>query len=260
MRIGMCQWCYPEGGTVVFDFAADAGFDGVALETGVGKGHGQDLTQADTRTAYRQAAADQGLLLPTLALNDARGHWLLEPERESDAVDFLKESVDIAAEMGIDKLQIPNFFGAAIQNQAQLAQVARVIAKALPYARQCGVALAAENTLGIEGSRQLLTLVGAEDFHVMFDTGNIPWFRNGESPLPWLEALYGHIAEVHLKDMKLPVTDRPVYTAMFEGDCETAACLSRLMALGYDGWLMHENEGQPETFRRDLAAIRAALR
>lgn len=95
------------------------------------------------------------------------------------------------------------------------------------------------------------------DVGLLFDTGHCR-FAGGE-PLDWLDRWGERVVHVHCKDVREFVIARSrnrnasfldsvvdgVFAIPGDGDLDFEAVMSRLVALGYDGWLIVEAEQDP---------------
>lgn len=91
-----------------------------------------------------------------------------------------------------------------------------------------------------EMCRELIELTGASNMRALYDPGNDLWDPRGEIPYPdGYEHLKGKIAHIHLKDAVL-TDEGPVGVAIGRGKVSYTTLFERLVADGYDGYLVLE--------------------
>jgi inosose dehydratase len=130
----------------------------------------------------------------------------------------------------------------------------------------------------IESPEDIDRLLDAVDVGLTLDTGHL--LLAGGDPVAALDRWAGRINHVHLKDARLEILDsvvdgggtlrdvwmRGAFVPLGSGDLDLAGFMDGLVASGYDGWLVIEQDRVPQpgeslaTAERDHAVNRAALR
>ncbi|MCM3269828.1 sugar phosphate isomerase/epimerase family protein [Paenibacillus elgii] len=110
-------------------------------------------------------------------------------------------------------------------------------AAGLVYALEFDPAVYATNGAKV---RRLLDAVASPHLRALYDPGNDLWDPDGELPYPdGYEHLRGQICHIHLKDA-VRTADGVQGVAIGEGEVDYRALLLRLLADGYDGYLVVE--------------------
>ncbi len=126
-------------------------------------------------------------------------------------------------------------------------------------AEACAVTIAVENVW----NRFLLSPLEAADLidrvnspHVgwYLDTGNVMAFGY---PQDWIETLGGRLARVHIKDFDVAKPGWTGFCPLGEGSVDWPAVLKSLDAVGYNGPLTYEGNGDPAEMARRLLNILA---
>lgn len=253
-RFGICEWCLPAVGPSVCRLAVDAGLEGVALDLGSLQS-GMRLTDPRIRRYYMEQAQHAGVGFCALALNVFGKYTLLHPEdaAEAEVVRYiLDESVAAAAEMGIPVIQVPSFFGNAMNTEADIRASATYFRYACERAEPLSIVIGSENTLDAGGCERLLEMVDRPNFAIYFDTENPAFFGAGDSP-EMIRRLAGDICQIHVKD---GTDERLAHTPLGQGHGRFHDCAAAIRETGYSGWIILENEYTD--FRRDNDALLAA--
>lgn len=126
-----------------------------------------------------------------------------------------------------------------------------------PVLREHGVVLAVENHPERTPDEVLAKLErGGGAFAATVDTGW--WATQGYDPARAIDELGGHVAHVHLKDVR--AVGEPHETCRFgDGIVDVAACVAALRGIGYAGALAVEHEPEDHDPSEECRAMRAEL-
>jgi hexulose-6-phosphate isomerase len=216
MKKSINFWSFAAGTTVqdAIKLAKDAGFNGVELAMAQ-----KGLTGLETENAGKEArkiAADEGIVLPTLASGLCWDYLLTSTLKEvrQQAKDMIRRQVDLAHELGAEAiLVIPGAVGVDFlpgggSNLMPYDEAYEASFDALkelaPYAEQAKVRIALENVwnkflLSPLEFRDFIDKIGSDYVGCYFDVGNV--LLTGY-PEQWIRILGKRIKAVHLKDYR----------------------------------------------------------
>ena len=257
IHVGIAEWCSPIPGPAACRMAAEFGLDGVELDLGELR-RGLPLSDAGVRRYWLEAQQSFAVAFPALAVNTLGGNCRLRPEspaQEALCREIISKAVEAAAALGIAVLQIPNFAGFAINGREDIEAAAGFFRWACELAEPAGIVIGSENTLNGEENLLLSDRVNRPNFKIYFDNENAVFFR-GEDPAEQLRRLGGRVCQIHMKDgVDGALSSRP----LGEGHGRAAECLAAIQDIGYDGWVVLENEYDTEAFSQSgrFEALRA---
>ena len=237
-QFGICEWCLPPVGPSVCRLAAEYGLDGVALDLGSLR-EGLRLADPRIRAWYAEESRRTGVSFCALALNALSPFDLIHkglPETEAAIARMLDEAVAAAEDLRIPVIQVPNFNENAMRERAHRETMAERFRALCDRAGE--IVVGTENTLSADENKELLRLVGRDNFRVYFDTENPAGFGFGDAP-DLLRSLEGLICQFHVKDgdgSSMSVT--PLGT----GNGRFQACAEIIKRSAYRGWIILENE------------------
>ena len=188
-----------------------------------------------------------------------------EPAGRARRLDFLRRSVDVAAELGSDAVSL--WSGAARDDAPEgelLARLADGCLRLCDFAAARGVRLAFEPEPGMAVDTMprfaaLFERVAHPAFGLTLDVGHL--YCLGEEPVApharrWRDVLWN----VHLEDMRRGVHDHRMFG---EGEIDFGEALGALRAAGYAGGvhveLSRHSHDAVETARRSLVFLRPLL-
>lgn len=236
------------------ELLADLGYRGVAITPDVGALDPYRLDAAEVRTV-RELARARGLELAI----ETGARFLLDPRRKhrpsllEDAaeererrVDFLRRSIDLAAELGAGLVSIwsgaapagETGDGSGAATEELWARLVDGVGRALDHARPRGVRLSFEPEPGmfVERPRGYLELrrrlgTRGSELGLTLDVGHL--LVTGDLPVDRVIAELGpFLKHVHLDDIRGGVHEHRMFGS---GDLDLMATLRALKETGYDG-------------------------
>ena len=237
-QFGICEWCLPRVGPSVCRLAAEYGLDGIALDFGSLE-EGLRLADPRIRKWYAEESRGTGVSFCALALNVLSSFDMLHrgsPETEASIMHILDEAVAAAEELHIPVIQVPSFNGNAMTERPHKEMMAERFRGLCD--RAGNIVIGTENTLSAEENKELLRMVGRENFRVYFDTENPTGFGFGDSP-EMLKSLEGLICQIHVKDGD---GKRMSMTPLGTGNGRFPECAEIVVRSDYRGWIILENE------------------
>lgn len=226
-----------------FAMAADAGFDGVELDS-------PNTLDPDEVLAARDAS---GLVIPGVVDSVHWQHTLgdADPAVRARGVRGLEQALrDCATYGGTTVLLVPavvnkqiSYADAYTRSQAEVRQI-------LPLAEELGVKIAFENVW----NGFLLSPLEAARYVDEFDTDRVGWYFdvgnivNFGWPEQWIRILGKRILKLDVKEFSRARRDKEGLWKGFgveigEGDCDWPAVMAALDEIGYEGWASAEVSG-----------------
>lgn len=241
-----------------FGIAARLGFDAIEWIYEADRVSDNPLSSAAGRAEIQRVARDTGVKVRSLCADYFMVHRLAgDGEAQvSASVSVLCNLVEIAAELGAERILLPLLETAAVDTPELRAEVARSLGAAAPLAARNGVVLGLEMEIpGVEYAA-LIRAVGHPAVRAYYDTGNstAQGFDIALDIAPLLPSLFA----VHVKDRKRHGSSVPLGT----GDCNFDGFLRVLARNEFSGdfVLQHYFEQDPEgTARAALAYLRERL-
>jgi hexulose-6-phosphate isomerase len=254
MKKSINFWSFAAGTTVqdAIKLAKDAGFNGVELAMAQ-----KGLTGLETENAGKEArkiAADEGIVLPTLASGLCWDYLLTSTLKEvrQQAKDMIRRQVDLAHELGAEAiLVIPGAVGVDFlpgggsnlmpYDEAYDASL-DALKELAPYAEQAKVNLALENVwnkflLSPLEFRDFIDKIGSDFVGCYFDVGNV--LLTGY-PEQWIRILGKRIKAVHLKDYRRDPGGFNCFCDLLSGDVNYPSVMEAFDSIGYSGWFAPE--------------------
>ena len=198
------------------------------------------LTDPTIRRYYLDAQQQYGVEFCGLAVNALDQEFAMPPEnaQRADARRFvLKAAVDTAAALNIPILQVPHFFANAIHNAEEMEMAAGFFREACEAAEQHGIIVSCENPMNARDNLALFELVNRPNFRLYFDNEN-PVFFAGENSAEMLRALGRHVCQIHVKD---GTGEQLSCRQLGEGNAFFHECAAVVHEIGYEGWIVLEN-------------------
>jgi sugar phosphate isomerase/epimerase len=260
-KIGICEWSMPIDGPAACKLASELGISGIQLDIGP---YERDFckSKAVVQEAWLEEAEKYNIKFPSMAARVSDYYSMVdEPGTEEHEIvrDGVLRAVKACGSMKIPVLLIPNFEKSYISTDRHFEIACDLMKEACGEAEKAGVTIAAENTLSVQKTLEMLKRVAAENFGLYFDFQNY-FLANGDyTP---------GILEVHVKDGKGSDLSGAL---LGTGDVHFYESMDVLKKNGYDGWLVSENyyDMQPlcrpgddpvEIIRADLDILRAAIK
>lgn len=164
-------------------------------------------------------------------------------EEDKNVVEYMKNVVDNAAELGADNILIPFFGKSSLYKNGnelryeRLFPLVQKLKEIAPYAAKKGVNLALETTLLAKDEIRLLDMINEPNVKIYFDTLNTAWA--GENPADALRLLgKDRIAQIHIK------ADSEFFDQAKRPNLDE--CFKAILDIKYDGWIVHEQVNPPK--------------
>lgn len=169
-----------------------------------------------------------------------------------EAVDHLIALLSRAGRLGVHYVVLPFVDESQLRSPRDVAELERVLVRALPAAEQHDVELHLETDLPVEDLVALLERIGHRLVRANYDTGNAAAL--GRAPADEIPALAPFLGSVHVKDRELGGSTVPLGT----GAADLREALRRIEEAGFTGpyILQAAREDGPEV---DLARRNRAL-
>jgi sugar phosphate isomerase/epimerase len=257
VRFGAMQTILRCDGPQAIRASARLGFDGVELAASGPDPDDHLVWTADGRAELADLAANEGVELPSLALNFLNFGNVSDEDgavRER-AAESIRRAITAAADLGVSVILVPFFADAEIESEADGDRVVEEVGALAGDAEDAGVTLGLENTLSAEENRELLAAIGSPAVEIYYDVSNATWW--GHDPVEEIRRFGGDIAQIHFKDGDDGHSDAPLGA----GHVDYEGVRDSLRAVGYDGWVVLESvvDDDPEAdaaknlaFARDL--------
>ena len=224
-----------------FQFARQAGFDGVELDSHI------------DRAQVLKAREATGLPIPSVCGSQ---HWKYplshpDPKIREDGLAALKVTLEDAKVYGADTiLLVPGRVSDTVSYDECWKRTIEEIKKVIPLAEKLNVKIAIENVW----NNFLLSPLEAADYvdqfkspvvGFYFDCGNILAYG---WPEQWIKILGKRISKVHIKEYSRKIADAQGKSAGFkvklqEGDVDWPAVMKSLDYIGYHDWTTIEQPG-----------------
>lgn len=245
VRFGAMQTILQCDGPEAIRTSARLGFDGVELAASGPDPHDHLVWTAEGRAELEDVAADEGIELPSLALNFLNfGNVTNDDEavRES-ATASIRQAIAAASDLEMSVILVPFFADAEIESDADRQRVADEIGALAGEAEDAGVILGLENTLSAADNRELLAAIDSPAVEIYYDVSNATWW--GHDPVEEIRRFNEDIAQIHFKDGDDGHSNAP----LGEGHVDYEGVRDSLRAVDYDGWIVLESvvEDDPQT-------------
>ncbi|MCL6442906.1 MAG: sugar phosphate isomerase/epimerase [Alicyclobacillus sp.] len=265
MKVGINQWCFPDGTPLdqVLEMSARAGFDGVELNLyGPGAvGLTLETSATEARQIQRQAS-DAGLELRSLSTGLLWQTPLSDPDPEVRAKgrQVVEKQIELAAVMGADTvLVVPGLVNRTVSYEDCYARAQEMVGKLAAVAERSGVRIGIENVwnkflLSPMDMVRFIDGIGSKWVGAYFDVGNVLQFG---FPEQWISSLGNRIFKVHVKDFLQSVGNINGFVPLLAGDVSWQAVRQALVDVGYDDYLTAELA--PYSYYSDQLIIDTAL-
>jgi len=187
--------------------------------------------------------------------------FMAEGKSPEDHLDMIPRLIELAGKFSAPVVRCFSFWREATVGQETLRDISRYLSRALEIFKGSGVTVALENehetNLGTAAScRPVLERLGPEGLGFVWDPGNA--LVAGENPYPdGYELVKEFIVHVHLKDLRLDPSGKPVWLPIGEGAIDYAGQLKALLDDGYTGYLSLETHYVPENGDKELGTRRS---
>lgn len=239
IKIGACDWsfqetCKPEGLAV----AKALGMDGLEISSTDEAGEVLKIADPAFQAAYKDAMAETGTTVPSIALG-LMNEYPLASDKRGPA--WLEQTIGGAKELG-SKVILVAFFGKGdlLQRKSLLGgsgnlkedEVEVVVERlkvAAKLAADAGVILGLENTLSATQNLSILEKVQSDAVQVYYDVGNST--SGGYDIAEEIRRLDERICQIHFKDGG---------SFLGEGRVDMDAVEKAMKDIRYEGWVVLE--------------------
>lgn len=271
IKFGSTVWGLPGHGLFAPYLAKKAGLDGLQLELGSYE-FGYALAQKGVQEAYLEEKDKYQLEYPSIVLNDLMKHGYAKGCNTEDgkiAFDMMELSLDVADEMQIDSIMIPNFGENRLREPVHIENTITALKFVCEKAQKKGITVMTENPLSWDQQIKLLEAVGADNLKIHYDSQNMKYNWDLD-PCEQLEKLYPYMAkQLHVKDGNAkpdPAGSKPLGM----GNTDFYRQMELLKKFDYDGWIITENyycqssirddsirDSQWSVFMKDMESLKA---
>ena len=264
MKFGTLQNVIEQPLSTVFAVASELGFEGVELDW-------YDFAEAqpggplapENRETIRQAAAQAGVDIPSVAAHFLNQGGLADAQKETFGLDAVRAGIRLCTDLGAIYLLVPFFGPAMMQDRQAVARLEKNLRLLAPEAEAAGVTLAIEHTLRGDHAAALLDRVDSPYIGDYWDMANCMGL--GYDPLEEIAQLGRHIVRVHAKeyhqgDAPPGTPEEPHFDGLNtkpfgQGDVPVPAVLSALQQIGYDSYIVLETGKFDDAKRSAKAAL-----
>lgn len=256
-KFACTQWGMPGEGWYAVKTAAEAGLDGLQLELGSYE-NGYPLAQKCVREGYMEDAKRYGVAFPSLVLNDLGNNDFVHGRNTKEgqiAYESFDIGIEVAAEMGIELIMIPNFFNNFITEPEHYDNAAEALQYCCDKAQRYGITIGSETVLAWEDHKKILDKVNRDNVGVFFDSMNYQYFSNLD-PLENLKKLYPYMVnQLHVKDGVKNLSE----CMLGEGNMQFKEQADFIRESDFTGWIIIENYYSHMPFRGDSRSNQLAL-
>lgn len=250
LKIGHRQASMRQAGVAVFDLAKRIdGLSGVELQVHI---KNETLWDPSTLVAYRRAAKDAGILIPSIAGIWTPGVSLLHAKSEEQ----VRKAIEVAEALGARVVLVAAFRDRCprVDDEASYGPVVKMLQKTGPVAASAGVTLGLETSLSPADDAKLVDIVNHRAVKVFLDANNTEFYGHTGQSLTGVPLLgKSRICQVHCKN-EARLLEEP-------GRVDWTATLKALQQIGYDSWYVFETshtspEQCIEATRANIAFLR----
>jgi sugar phosphate isomerase/epimerase len=242
VKLGVCEWCLPVSGPFALVLAKKAGFEGLQLGDLGGAVAGFPMNNRHVQEGYLELSENHGIALQALHPTGLqRQGTMLQPSgtlKGDEARLSLLKSLDACTGMGIKEIMVSSFFATTIKTDEEF----EIFSEHLEYICQAacdrGVTVSYESVLPTEKIWELIHRTNGR-LKICYDILNPIEFRIGEPVLQVREFGAERIAHFHIKDGP---ADFKNCLPLGEGIGVFREILGVIREIGFDGWLMSEND------------------
>lgn len=251
-QIGACDWSLGKMADVAaFELAGKIGLDGVQVSLGTVE-NDMHLRRPEVQRAYREAAAQTGVAIASLALGELnRVPYKSDPRAEV----WVRDAIDVARALGVRVILLAFFSAGDLRGDpAGVDEVVRRLRAVAPKAEKAGVILGLESWLSAAEHLEILRRVGSKAVQVYYDVCNAT--DRSYDIFAELRALgRRRICELHAKETG---------ALLGRGKVDYARVRTVLDEIGYRGWVQIEGAIPPggtvlESSRANLQFLRGIL-
>lgn len=232
LKIGMCDWSIGRQDPSAMALARQIGLDGIEVTVGT-RANNMWLRREEVQAQYLQAARDQGMAIPSLAMGELNHVPLMSEPR---AAIWVADAIEVARRMKVDKILLAFFSKGELKggNAEDMRRVIEVLAELAPRAEKAGVVLGVESYLSAEDHLRILDAVKSKSVQVYYDIKNMA--DAGHDPVASLKTLGPErICQIHFKDTP--------YLEKGSGKVDWPQAVAAIKEMNYGGWIVLETGG-----------------
>ncbi len=261
MKVGITQLCLSRK-NLADDLrqAKECGYEAIELAFSDDGAPNIDASESELRDVARACQAQGLSICSLLAVRKDNGSLLSpNPAEREKRIAIVRRSLEIASILGVDGLLLHPGAMESADTYERAWNDCRAILKALaPEAEKRKCAIGIENVwnkfiLSPREARQFVDEVGSNWVGIYLDTGNLLHYGFTEM---WVRELKQRIKKVHVKDY---LRKDKKFLQLMDGDCNWAATMKELHAIGFDGALVSEVGGDMQNQKETAERIRKII-
>jgi len=235
VKLGICHYSLPIEGPCAVKIASEVGFEGVQLDVIRNYKNKPALFEKITQKKFLEMGKKYNIKYPSIAVRELDQFSMFA--EDNIGVNTVKRTVDIARDMNIPTVLIPNFGNSEIKNEQDFNMAVKILSEICDIAADYGIIIATESNLSPEDIERLINSIGRLNIRFYFDTQN--HFLHGNYDMAkLLERMMPYVYEVHVKDGK----NKDLSGALLgKGDSGFYNCVEVLRKNSYSGWIITEN-------------------
>lgn len=245
MKYGITQWSFPNG-LYAFRFAAEAGYEGVQLETGLDT-TGYYMRDKAMQRIYLEESKRQNVEIISIVDNDmmyvgCQGDK--DGEEYKKSIRAIQMTIDTCLDLGCKRFMLPMFFRSQIYSDRPRTydRAVEVLQFACRRAQDAGLVVQVETSIPAKLQLKLMQDVDMPNLVNFYDTQNLYWYDGLDAlkELPALMPVNG--PEMHICDgWGMMSKDTNGAQLLGYGDAHIAEQMKVICGYGWDGWLIMEN-------------------
>lgn len=258
IAIGVASWCLDVIGPKALFRAAELNIKAVQIDAG-NPGDENYIGNPKTLKSYQEISRISTVDIVGIGakfINDLGMTEDWETQTSQECRILILDTIRAAVYLGAKFVFFPSFRKSEIRSPGDFSNAARLIKQACTWAKPHNINVGSENSLGCEGNRKLLNLVGKPNFRILVDSYNPSVF--GHSAASLIRELSPYIAQqVHLKDgIDYQAGTVPLGT----GEGRFYETMTALSSISFDGVILLENKytNKEKSFiAQDLRTVRS---
>ncbi len=246
LRVGMTDWNLGRRGDVTrIALARQIGLDGIQVSLTFPADDSPHLRNAQTQTAFKQAALEHGIQICSLAIGSP-GKSRLPLHTNPAAGILLVEAVEVARNIGTTNILLPILGDSHIhmENQQEVDTFVAMMKEVARYAERAGVVVALEDWISATDNLRLLDAIGSDFVGVYYDAHNVK--SKVHDPYGEPKLLGKRIHQIHVKNGQKLMRD--------PGILDWPRLAQEYYEFGYRGWCVLETEPPSKDLIADTRA------
>lgn len=255
IKIGSIAWGLPGGGEYATKVAHSLGLAGLQLDLG-SHDFGYQLKEKLVMQGYLEDKERYSLEYPTIIVNDVMYNVFIngrDTNQGKIAYYQIELAIEIAAEMEIPTVMIPNFEEALITEEEHIENTRKALKFACERAKGTDVLILTETGLLPDAQFKMMDDINEDNLLIHFDTQNY-YYNHGYDQCEVLEQLYPRIYNIiHTKDG----IDGPGDRLLGDGDTDFFKQMEIFKEKQYSGWIILENYYNQFSLRKNYPGLSA---